>query len=72
MGSGHPPKRLDMVVSTARLNRMVDVDTDNLTFTVEAGVKFRDIQARLATEEDRCYLPIGDLETEAESFICSE
>ncbi len=72
MGSGHPPKRLDMVVSTARLNRMVDVDTDNLTFTVEAGVKFRDIQARLATEEDRCYLPIGDLETEAESFICSD
>ncbi|MFQ5485075.1 MAG: FAD-binding oxidoreductase [Desulfobacterales bacterium] len=72
MGSGHPPKRLDFVLSTARLNRMVDVDTDNLTFTVEAGVKFRDIQARLATEEDRCYLPIGDLETEAEAFICSD
>ncbi|MDP7416426.1 MAG: FAD-binding oxidoreductase, partial [Desulfobacterales bacterium] len=72
MAAGHPPKRLDMVISTARLNRMVDVDTDNLTFTVEAGVKFRDIQARLATEEDRCYLPLEELETETEAFICSE
>ncbi len=30
---------------------MLDVDTANLTITVEAGVKFRDVQARLATEE---------------------
>jgi FAD/FMN-containing dehydrogenase len=51
---------------------MIDVDTSNLTITVEAGVKFRDMQARLATEEDRCYLPLEDLATEAEEVICSD
>lgn len=51
---------------------MLDVDTQNLTITVEAGVKFRDIQARLATQEDRCYLPLEDMSTEADDFICSD
>jgi FAD/FMN-containing dehydrogenase len=72
MGMGHPPKGVDLVVCMARMNHMLDVDTANLTITVEAGVKFRDIQARLATEEDRCYLPLDDLSTEAGEFICSE
>jgi len=56
----------------ARMNHMLDVDTANLTITVEAGVKFRDVQARLATEEDRCYLPLEDLKTEAGEFVCSD
>lgn len=72
MAMGFPPKRLDLVVCTARMNHMLDVDTANLTITVEAGVKFRDVQARLATEEDRCYLPLEDLKTEAGEFICSD
>jgi len=72
MAMGHPPKALDLVVSTARMNHMLDVDTSNLTITVEAGVKFRDIQARLATQEDRCYLPLEDLTTEAGAFVCSD
>jgi FAD/FMN-containing dehydrogenase len=42
MAMGNPPERLDLVVSTARMNHMIDVDTANLTMTVEAGVKFRD------------------------------
>jgi glycolate dehydrogenase FAD-binding subunit len=72
MAMGNPPKRLDLVVCTARMNHMLDVDTANLTITVEAGVKFRDVQARLATEEDRCYLPLEDLKTEAGEFVCSD
>jgi glycolate oxidase FAD binding subunit len=72
MAMGNPPKRLDLVICMARMNHMLDVDTANLTITVEAGVKFRDIQARLATEEDRCYLPLEDLETEAGEFVCSD
>jgi FAD/FMN-containing dehydrogenase len=72
MAMGNNPKSVDLVVCTSRLNHMLDVDTDNLTITVEAGVKFRDIQARLATEEDRCYLPLDDLKTEAGEFICSD
>jgi len=72
MSMGNPPQRLDLVVCTSRMNHMTDVDTANLTLTVEAGVKFRDIQARLATEEDRCYLPLEDLTTAAGEFICSD
>jgi FAD/FMN-containing dehydrogenase len=72
MAMGHTPKAVDLVVCMARMNHMLDVDTANLTITVEAGVKFRDIQARLATEEDRCYLPLDDLTTEAGEFICSD
>jgi glycolate oxidase FAD binding subunit len=72
MSMGNPPERLDLVVCMARMNHMLDVDTANLTITVEAGVKFRDVQARLATEEDRCYLPLEDLKTEAGEFVCSD
>jgi FAD/FMN-containing dehydrogenase len=72
MAMGNPPKRVDLVLCMARMNHMLDVDTANLTITVEAGVKFRDVQARLATEEDRCYLPLEDLKTEAGEFVCSD
>lgn len=72
MVMGNPPNRLDIVVCTSCMNHMTDVDVANLTITVEAGVKFRDIQARLATQEDRCYLPLKDLVTEADEIICSE
>jgi glycolate oxidase FAD binding subunit len=72
MAMGNPPKRLDVVLCTSRMNHIIDVDTANLTITVEAGVKFRDIQARLATQEDRCYLPLEDLATEADEVICSD
>jgi len=72
MAMGNPPARLDVVICTSRMNHMIDVDTSNLTITVESGVKFRDIQARLATQEDRCYLPLDDLVTEADEVICSD
>jgi glycolate oxidase FAD binding subunit len=72
MAMGNPPKRLDLVVCTSRMNHMMDIDTANLTITVEAGVKFRDLQARLAPEEDRCYLPLEDPVTEANDSLRSE
>lgn len=72
MAMGNPPNRLDLVIATSRMNHIIDVDTANLTITVEAGVKFRDIQARLATQEDRCYLPLEDLATEVDEVICSD
>jgi glycolate oxidase FAD binding subunit len=72
INTGNPPDRLDMVVCLKRMNHMKDVDVANLTLTVEAGVRFRDIQARLATQEDRCYLPLEDLEKEAEDIVCSD
>ncbi len=72
MGAGKPPERVDLVICLDRMNRMLDVDVANLTITVEAGVRFRDIQARLATEEDRCYLPLGDGASGTGEPICSE
>ena len=69
---GHPLERLDLVVCTSRLNHIIDVDPENLTITVEAGVKYKDIQIRLATEDDRCYLPLIDLETTGDEVICSD
>jgi len=72
MSMGNPPERLDLVICTSGMNHMLDVDTANLTITVEAGVRFRDIQARLATQEDRCYLPLEGLTTEKGEFICSD
>jgi glycolate oxidase FAD binding subunit len=72
IATGNPPQKLDLVICTKRMNHMRDVDVANLTLTVEAGVRFRDIQARLATQEDRCYLPLEDLVTESDEVICSE
>jgi glycolate oxidase FAD binding subunit len=72
IGLGYPPKRLDMVVSTSRLNQITDVDAANLTMTVRAGVRFRDAQARVASEENRCYLPLEDPVTEGDEMVCSE
>jgi len=72
MGMGNVPSRLDLVISSSRMDHMLDVDTANLTITVEAGVRFRDIQARLATEDDRCYLPLEDLSQSRDELICSD
>ena len=69
---GNIPSSLDLIVVSSRMNHMLDVDTANLTITVEAGVRFRDIQARLATEEDRCYLPLDDLTSSQDELICSD
>jgi len=72
MSMGNPPTRLDIVLCTSRMNHILDVDTANLTATVEAGVKFRDVQARLATQDDRCYLPLKTLASEGDGYICSD
>ena len=72
IGMGNPLSRLDLVIVSSRMDHMLDVDTANLTITVEAGVRFRDIQARLATEEDRCYLPLEDLSKSGDELICSD
>ncbi|MBW1696194.1 MAG: FAD-binding oxidoreductase [Deltaproteobacteria bacterium] len=69
---GNPPKKMDILLCTTRMNHMTDVDVANLTLTVEAGVKLLDIQARLATEDDRCYLPLQDLSSESKEIICSD
>jgi glycolate oxidase FAD binding subunit len=72
IGLGYPPKRLDIVVSTSRLNQITDVDAANLTMTVRAGVRFKNAQARVASQENRCYLPLEDPGAEGDEIVCSE
>jgi len=70
--AGNPPKQLDLVVRTSRLNTITDMDTANLTVTVQAGVKFKDVQAGLASQENRCYLPIISEDDNGAALVCSE
>lgn len=47
LGWGGVAKPIDLVVSTERLNRIIEHAAGDLTVTVEAGVKFADLQATL-------------------------
>jgi glycolate oxidase FAD binding subunit len=53
MGLGSIPKRVDLVLSTGRLNRIIDRDCDNLTLSVESGVRLSEVQRDL---ENRGYV----------------
>ena len=41
MSMGNPPKRLDIIVNTSKLNRITDIDAANLTVTLQAGCRFK-------------------------------
>src|ERR1700758_3401925 len=45
---GNPPKRVDLVLSTALLNRIVEHVWADLTVTVEAGCTLKSLQKKLA------------------------
>ena len=65
-------KSADLVLSTARLNRILDIDPANLTVTVQAGVIFGDLQDLVSGVENRCFFPVGsDLKQSADS-LCSD
>ncbi|MDQ3811771.1 MAG: FAD-binding oxidoreductase, partial [Chloroflexota bacterium] len=44
---GMPPARQDVLLSTVGLNRVVEYEPADLTVTVEAGMRFMDLQAML-------------------------
>ncbi len=71
MGMGLPPARLDMVISTAGMCRVKELDSANLTITAEAGTGFRHVQAVPASEEGRCYLPLSPEDPGREEPACS-
>ncbi|MDI6755689.1 MAG: FAD-linked oxidase C-terminal domain-containing protein [Thermodesulfobacteriota bacterium] len=56
MAYGNPPYRVDSVLNLSRMNRVLELDLENLTITLEAGVKLQDIQATLA--QHRCFIPL--------------
>ncbi len=72
MGMGKAPARLDLVVSTERLNRILDLDAANLSVTAQAGVKFKNLQTALADQENRCYFPLEAEGAPSKDTVCSE
>ncbi|MBD1805141.1 FAD-binding oxidoreductase [Microcoleus sp. FACHB-SPT15] len=56
LGWGGVSKDIDLVVSTERLNRIIEHAVNDLTVTVEAGVKFSDLQ-NVLTETNQ-FLPL--------------
>ena len=53
---GNPPARADLILSTARLNRVIEHAWADLTVTVEAGCRFADLQRILARHDQRLAL----------------
>ncbi len=49
LGWGGLAQSIDLVISTERLNQMIDHAVGDLTVTVEAGMKFADLQTTLAS-----------------------
>ena len=47
---GMPPRRLDQIIDTTGLDRVVEYEPADLTVTVEAGMRFVDLQKRLGEE----------------------
>ncbi|HET7480964.1 MAG TPA: FAD-binding oxidoreductase [Rubrobacteraceae bacterium] len=48
IGWGNPPSEVDLIVSTARLNRLLEHAAGDLVTRVEAGMKLEDLQKELA------------------------
>ncbi len=45
---GMPPRRVDLALHTSGINRIVEYEPADLTVTVEAGIRFNELQATLA------------------------
>lgn len=56
MDLGLPPERVDLVLSLERLNRVIEYAPADLTVTVQAGMRFADLQAHLG--QQRQFLPL--------------
>ncbi len=54
---GAPPRRYDLAIEVARLNRVLAYDPGDLTVSVEAGMRLADLQRLL--KEKRQFLPLA-------------
>ena len=57
LGIGNLPQKVDVVLATTRLNSVVEYEPADLTVTVEAGIRLRDLQTELA--KHRQYLVLN-------------
>jgi len=58
MGLGAPPRHVDLVACLSRLNRIMDQDHENMSFTAEAGIPLGAIQERLRHLGPGFFLPL--------------
>ena len=56
LGVGNPPEGVDLVLSTSRLDQVLEYEPADLTVTVEAGIRLVVLQAKLA--EHGQYFPL--------------
>lgn len=49
LGLGYPPGRIDLLLVTTRMNRIVEYEPANLTVTVDAGLSLADLQQTLGS-----------------------
>jgi len=56
MSLGNPPRSLDVVIKTARLNRVIEHDHANLTVTVQSGIPLYALQTALAPQKQ--FVPV--------------
>jgi len=64
MAAGGIPGRLDLVLSTLRINRIVEHDIPNMSLSVEAGITLADVQKILAQTGKGSFLPLDPPHTE--------
>ena len=58
MGMGGIPKKMDIVLSTHRLNHITDSDCENLTLSAQSGVTLNEVQKILAKVGKGYFLPL--------------
>jgi glycolate oxidase FAD binding subunit len=58
MEMGGIPKKMDIVLSTSRLNRITDRDCENLTLSAESGLTLGEVQQGLAKVGKGYFLPL--------------
>ncbi len=68
MESGGVPHRADLLLSTKKMNRVIDRDCENLSITVETGALFSDIQDRMHQEGIGYFIPLDPPFTEASTL----
>ncbi len=55
---GNPPRKADVILSTARLNQVLEHASGDMTATVQAGCTVADLQARLAQNGQRLAIDV--------------
>jgi glycolate oxidase FAD binding subunit len=64
MAAGGIPRKLDVVLSMLRINRITEHDVPNLSLSVEAGITLAEVQKKLAETGKGSFLPLDPPYTE--------